>query len=59
MEERKIFQEKESKAGPLIGSLIIVIVLVVGALYFLSQRIAERKIEIEHEEKVQQEVENI
>jgi H+/gluconate symporter-like permease len=55
MEEPRIFKEKESKIGPLIGSLVIVIVLVVGALYFLSQRITERKIEIDKEEKVQQE----
>ena len=56
MEERKIFQEKESTVGPLIGSLIIIIILVTGALYFLSKKIDERKIEITQEEKDQQEV---
>jgi uncharacterized protein YxeA len=58
MEERKLFQEKESTVGPLIGSLIIIIVLVTGALFFLSKKIDERKIEITQEEKDQQEVIN-
>lgn len=50
MNEETIFQEKESKVGPLIGSLIVVVVLVVGALYFLSQKINDIKAEISQEE---------
>jgi hypothetical protein len=56
MEESRIFREKESKFGPLIGSLIIVVVLAVGGLYFLSQRVSERKLELTKEKNDQQEV---
>jgi Tfp pilus assembly protein PilO len=53
MEENSIFKEKESKAGPMIGSLIIIIVIVVGGLFYLSQKIEERKNQIKQDEQSQ------
>lgn len=50
MEENSFFKEKESKVGPMIGSLIIIVVIVVGGLFYLSQKVNERKEELKMQE---------
>jgi uncharacterized protein HemX len=34
-----VFQEKESKVGPIIGSLIVIVIILVGGIYFWSTQI--------------------
>ncbi len=47
--KESFFQEKESKTGPVIGSIIVILIILVGGLFFLSKQIDERKIEITNE----------
>lgn len=52
--------QKNTTWGPLIGSAIIVVLMIVAALYFWSMIIQQRSIEIKTEQKTQEiEKENI
>lgn len=44
---------RDSTAGPLIGSIIIIMIILVGGLYFWGSMIIERKAEIEMQQTLQ------
>lgn len=50
--EGTVFKEKESRVGPIIGSLIIIVIILVGGIYFWSQQIENQKIENEEAAEV-------
>jgi hypothetical protein len=61
IEEKKhksIFDEKDSKAGPIIGSVIIIIIILLGGLFFLDKIIKEKKQQIDLERKATTEISN-
>lgn len=41
--ESTVFKEKESKVGPIIGSIIIILIIIIGGIYFLSTRVEQIK----------------
>ncbi len=41
-----VFQEKDSKIGPIIGSIIIIFIIAIGGIYFWSTQIEKINTEI-------------
>jgi predicted Holliday junction resolvase-like endonuclease len=56
---KSIFDEKDSKAGPIIGSVIIIIIILLGGLFFLDKMIKEKKQQIDLEKNTITETVNI
>lgn len=50
---------RDSTAGPLIGSIIIILIILVGGLYFWGSVIVDRKSQIESEEALRQQEEDL
>ena len=48
---------KDSKVGPMIGSIIIIILILVGGLYFLGSLVAVKKTEIQTEQAIEEQQE--
>lgn len=48
--EGTVFNQKDSKAGPLVGSIIVIILILVGGVYFWGSVVEEKKNEIEQQE---------
>jgi hypothetical protein len=44
---------KDSTVGPMIGSVIVILIILVGGLYFLGSLVAVKKTEIETEQAIQ------
>lgn len=42
--------QKDSTTGPLIGSIIIIVILIIGGLYFLGSLIRQREVQIKEKE---------
>jgi hypothetical protein len=58
--EGTVFKEKESKVGPMIGSIIVIIIIIVGGLYFWSNYVEDIKQDaVSSEEEVVNEIENL
>ena len=59
--EGTVFKEKESKVGPMIGSIIVIIIIIVGGLYFWGNYINQIKTEnnIEQQDSPASEAEEI
>lgn len=53
--EGSFFKEKESKAGPMIGSIIVIIVIIVAGIYFWSIQVEEKKNNEEANQMLEQE----
>lgn len=65
--EGVVFKEKDSKVGPVVGSVIVVLIIIVGGLYFWSNYVEQIKQEgetteeqtVAEVEKIQNELEDI
>lgn len=51
--------QKDSTAGPMIGSIIIIIIILIGGLYFLSSLISTKKNQIKAEQNLKQQTETL
>ena len=59
MSEGTVFQEKDSKVGPIIGSIIIILIILFGGVYFWSQQVEEQKLENQMMDESQNHNDNI
>jgi uncharacterized protein HemX len=50
--EGTVFKEKESKVGPVIGAIIVILIIVVGGIYFWSVQIEESRPSEQSEEMI-------
>ena len=57
--EGTVFKENESKVGPMIGSIIIILIIVIGGIYFWMQRTAVNDIADTKSAVTEEEVEDI
>jgi uncharacterized protein HemX len=48
--EGKVFKQKESKIGPTIGAIIVIVIVVVGGLYFWNSQVEEMKEDIKQDQ---------
>jgi flagellar biogenesis protein FliO len=51
--------QQNSSVGPLVGSVIIILVIILGGLYFLSSLISTKKAEIQTEQELEEQSETI
>jgi uncharacterized protein HemX len=50
--EGSVFKEKESKVGPIIGSIIIILIIIIGGIYFWSTQVEVQRSENEQENEM-------
>jgi uncharacterized protein HemX len=51
--------QKDSTVGPMIGSIIVILIILVGGLYFLGALISSKKTEIQTEQVQQEQAETL
>lgn len=56
--ESTVFKEKESKVGPIIGSIIVILIIIIGGIYFLSTRVEQIKEQNQNPEQSADELES-
>ncbi len=49
--------QKDSTVGPLIGSVIVILVIIIGGLYFWGTLISSKKVQLESEQKQADQIE--
>ena len=53
-----IFKNKDSKIGPMIGSIIIILIIIIGGIYFWGKKIEERRLQVEKIKQINLKEEN-
>jgi uncharacterized protein HemX len=51
--------QKDSTVGPMIGSIVIILIVIIGGLYFWGSLITEKKSEIQTEDALQEQSETL
>lgn len=51
--------QKDSTVGPLIGSIVIILIVIVGGLYFWGALVTSKKSEIENQEILQEQTNTV
>ncbi len=51
--------QKDSTVGPLIGSIIVILIIIVGGLYFFGSLISAKKVEVQTEQVLEEQNEKM